>query len=292
MHAKGTALGLVLFLLTSTVASAGPMPGKFALQGGVAKTNGHLVPTRLGSDPLHLDFDVWLTPRGSSAPIRTYDLDMTKFLHLIVVSDDFRSFFHLHPALRANGHFALNARLPRAGVYHVYADAVPQGFGQQVFRFDVVAGKRGLRRPRDLSERGRTVTVGPYALMISGESLRAGTEGRLLVRVMKAGRPATDLRPYLGAVAHAVFLNAENLGYAHVHPMAASQNERSSSGAMTGMTMSGADSGPAAPVRDSASTSPTMQLHVALREPGTYKLWLQFRGGAHLYVAPFVVRVR
>jgi hypothetical protein len=30
-------------------------------------------------------------------------------------------------------------------------------------------------------------------------------------------------------------------------------------------------------------------LHATLRKPGEYKLWLQFRGGDALYVAPFVV---
>jgi len=30
-------------------------------------------------------------------------------------------------------------------------------------------------------------------------------------------------------------------------------------------------------------------LGVTLREPGEYKLWLQFRGGEALYVAPFIV---
>jgi len=33
-----------------------------------------------------------------------------------------------------------------------------------------------------------------------------------------------------------------------------------------------------------------MVLHVAVKEPGLYKMWLQFRGGKQLYVAPFVLR--
>jgi hypothetical protein len=32
-----------------------------------------------------------------------------------------------------------------------------------------------------------------------------------------------------------------------------------------------------------------MVLHVSVKEPGTYKLWLQFRGGSQLYIAPFVL---
>jgi hypothetical protein len=38
------------------------------------------------------------------------------------------------------------------------------------------------------------------------------------------------------------------------------------------------------------SNSPAdMMLHVTIKEPGVYKLWLQFRGGSELYVAPFIL---
>jgi hypothetical protein len=58
--------------------------------------------------------------------------------------------------------------------------------------------------------------------------------------------------------------------------------------AMGEMSMAHMDMhGPGLP--DNAISSPDMMLHVELQEPGTYKLWLQFRGGSHLYVAPFVL---
>jgi hypothetical protein len=40
---------------------------------------------------------------------------------------------------------------------------------------------------------------------------------------------------------------------------------------------------------DTALIGPDSMLHVTLRKPGEYKLWLQFRGGDALYVALFVV---
>jgi hypothetical protein len=41
---------------------------------------------------------------------------------------------------------------------------------------------------------------------------------------------------------------------------------------------------------DGASVSGEMMLHIALWEPGTYKLWLQFRGANDkLYVAEFTI---
>jgi hypothetical protein len=36
-------------------------------------------------------------------------------------------------------------------------------------------------------------------------------------------------------------------------------------------------------------SSRDMMIDVELHEPGTYKLWLQLRGGGQLYIAPFVL---
>jgi hypothetical protein len=41
---------------------------------------------------------------------------------------------------------------------------------------------------------------------------------------------------------------------------------------------------------DNAPSPGEMMLHIALREAGTYKLWLQFRGANNqLYIAEFTV---
>ena len=45
----------------------------------------------------------------------------------------------------------------------------------------------------------------------------------LNVNILKDGKPATDLHPYLGVPAHAVFLDAKDLSYVHTHPMAMDQ---------------------------------------------------------------------
>jgi hypothetical protein len=105
----------------------------------------------------------------------------------------------------------------RTALYYVYADAQPSGIGQQVFRFDLDLGGGGEHR--NLGNRISTVTAGPYTVRLSSSALRAGTESRLIVHILKHGRPAGDLHPYLGALAHAVFLNARDLSYVHTHPM-------------------------------------------------------------------------
>jgi hypothetical protein len=45
------------------------------------------------------------------------------------------------------------------------------------------------------------------------------------------------------------------------------------------------------PMPENGPSPSEMMLHLALREPGSYKLWLQFRGGTQLYVAEFTITV-
>ena len=242
---------------------AGQIPGTFALQSGTPSTTASLRVSPLGGDRVRLDFAV----RRGAGVVRAFDVDMTQVMHVVVVADDFTTFAHLHPHALANGHLVVDATAPPGG-YHVYADSRPHGSGQQVFRFDV-----GDDKPRVLAPTPSSVSAGPYVVRISTLRLRAGRESELGLTITRNGRPASDLQTYLGAAGHAIFLNAGDLTYAHVHPSLAGAV------VMDGMDM---ESGP-------AQAGPRLTLHANVREAGTYKLWFEFRGGGRLYVAPFVV---
>jgi hypothetical protein len=118
------------------------------------------------------------------------------------------------------------------------------------------------------------VKVGPYEIDLSTVRLRAGSTTMIDVEILKDGKPATDLHPYLGVPAHAVFLNAQDLTYVHVHPMGMDQMDMSVE---------------PPPMPENAASPAEMMLHVGVKETGTYKLWLQFRGGTQLYVAEFTL---
>ena len=137
-----------------------------------------------------------------------------------------------------------------------------------------------------MSEKSTSSRVDGYTVTLSSLKLAAGRESSLDVHITAGGRPATDLHPYLGALAHAVFIDAADLSYVHVHPMPLDATESNGMAGMKGMA--GMDGTAAVPAPSSIS-SPDMALHVRVLEPGTYKLWLQFDGGSGLHVASFVL---
>lgn len=214
---------------------------------------------------------------SASAPIRSFDVDMEKRMHLIVVSDDLGRFMHVHPVLGADGRFRITVSFPGPGLYHLYADAVPSTFGHAVFRFDLpIAANAGPAAARHFLPIAVSA-LGDYTVRLSTDQVKAGADTPILISIMKDGEPASDLHPYLGAYAHIVAIGASDLSYTHVHAM-------SMDAMASGMPMDAATSMPA-----TASVPATMPVHITLPRKGIYKVWVQFIGGSRLYVAPFVL---
>jgi hypothetical protein len=257
----------------ATVEAPQILHGQFALQGQQPLTESHLKVSPVAGKPLAKSLDLWLTLPGKAAPIQSYQVEMTKKLHMIIVRNDFKVFLHEHPTLRPDGHLVLTQAFPTPGTYLVYADGLPNEMNHQVsrFQFDVGAASTPVRT---LAPTGMGVQVGPYEVDLSSVRLHAGTMSMLDVAILKDGKPASDLHPYLGVPGHAVFLNAGDLSYVHVHPMAGDSMDMSKE---------------PPPMPENGPSPSEMMLHLALREAGTYKLWLQFRGGTQLYVAEFTI---
>jgi hypothetical protein len=261
---------------TLTGAQSQTLTGEFALQGQKPQTDGHLKVTAVPGNPLKERLDLWLTEPGKPQAIRSYQVEMTKKLHMIIVSNDFKIFMHQHPALGADGHLVLTQQFPAPGTYLIYADGLPNQLNHQVFRFQINVGQASSA-VRTLPTTGRGVQAGPYEVDLSSVHLRSGAMSMLDIQILKDGKPATDLHPYLGSPAHAVFLNVKDLSYVHAHPMAM--------GEMMDMSVN------PPPMPENGPSPSEMMLHLALHEPGSYKLWLQFRGGTQLYIAEFTITV-
>jgi len=222
--------------------------------------------------------------QANGTTVRAYDLNMTKRLHLILVSDDMRTFRHLHPTLHPDGRFTLDVAPAPAGLYHVYIDGDPHGSGRQVFRFDVPLGSAKPAAVRVANPPGATAHAGPYEVRLDRTTVDPGDITTIHVTILKNGRPAPDLHPYLGGMAHGVFIGMRDLAYMHTHGMSAemlAMSDQSDCGDSMMTTM------PA--LAPNASVPPAFLLQVLAPSAQPYDFWLQFRGGSTVYTVPFLV---
>jgi hypothetical protein len=197
-------------------------------------------------------------------PVRTFEPEQGKLLHLIVVGTDFTGYQHLHPRLGRDGTWSITVRTPKAGRYRAIADFVIDGrkyvLGTTLTAAPSGAGTR--TRPAPLPAPSLTARTGGYEVELQRPAvLEAGSEAQLTFRVTRGGRPVTDLEPYLGAYGHLVALHAPDLAYSHVHP----DGEDRSAGAMT--------------------------FDTELDEPGAYRLFMQFKVGGRVRTVAFTQHV-
>jgi hypothetical protein len=158
-------------------------------------------------------------------PLTSYEPTHEKELHLIVVRRDLSGFQHVHPVRDAAGRWSVPLTLQAAGTYRVFADFAPTGHVEDAdahgaatsltLGTDISVG--GTYRPAPLPAPTARATVDGYDVVLTGTP-QPGREVELTFTVARAGRPVTDLQPYLGAFGHLVSLRAGDLAYLHTHP--------------------------------------------------------------------------
>jgi hypothetical protein len=231
------------------------------LPGGLASTqDGYtLVPesgdVRAG-EPATLAFRI-LGPDGRA--VRDgYDVESERELHLIVVRRDATGFQHLHPRRAPDGTWATPLKLAAPGSYRVLADFTIDGVRRTL---GVELQVPGTVVPADPPpEIRRSTAVDGFSVTRDPGVLRPGRESTLRFRVGRAGRPVSDLQPYLGARGHLVALREGDLAYLHVHP------------------------------EDDAGDG-EIPFRATFPSAGRYHLFLQFRTGGVVRTAALTVRV-
>jgi hypothetical protein len=149
------------------------------------------------------------TIRSGDGPVRDFEVEHTKRMHLIVVRRDGRGFQHLHPTLDADGTWRAPITLPDAGAYRVFAD-FKRGGRAQTLAADLTVDGAATYEP--LPAPGTVARTDGYTVKLRPNG------STLAFDITRAGRPVkTD--PYLGAGGHLVALREGDLAYLHVHPM-------------------------------------------------------------------------
>ena len=274
-----------LIVLGATARGEEPIPGKDVTFTGTVPMTAFLQ-TSAGSNGM-VHFEAWEVRDGKT--VLAYDIDMTKIMHMIVVSEDLTDFQHVHPALLPTGHLVIDVHLKEAPAsYHVYLDGRPKDNGRHVFRFDLPGDSQSVAPNRVLHAAGSAVNVGPYNVEIDPTAVPIGEISTVSVRILKDGKPATDLHFYLGVMAHGVFIGINDLAYMHAHGMSA---------AMLNMASSANDCGDSmmtqmTPLPANQAIPNEFEFQILAPSAQAYDLWLQFIGGTTLYTAPMLVTTR
>lgn len=250
-----TSCAVLLLPLAAAADNASFENGQWALRNGPPQILSQLF-VRTSKDRTQLD----VVQYSFGKKIVRYREEEAHYLHLLLVRDDFRDFTHLHPVMKA-GHFIANVALAGGHRYYIYADSYPKGIGQQVFRFNLTIGKAPQSTQTAIDASATSALVGPYKVRISTTRVVAREATTLYLHINKGGLPATDIRPYLGADAHAVAINTSNLTYLHIDPALVSSKR---------------------PAEVQVVLPPTSP-HAA------YKLWVEFNGGGTEYTVPFTL---
>jgi hypothetical protein len=201
-------------------------------------------------------------------------------VHLIVVRDDLSTIIHHHPPVGGDGRVSDRITFPSPGPYRVLVDAYPANLPQRNFQLFENVDVAGAYSPRRVPPFAPTATVDGYRITIHGNpALRAIQAAFLTVTVTDpAGRPAT-FTPWFGALAHAIFFRAASLSYFHTHVCGA--NTPACAGVFGATRISG-----------HSSTPGRLSVGVLLPQPGTWRLFLQFKVAGKILTAPFTLRVR
>ncbi|HEX2097333.1 MAG TPA: DUF4396 domain-containing protein [Solirubrobacterales bacterium] len=206
-------------------------------------------------------------------PLRDFEVEHAKRMHLIVVREDLTGFQHLHPEMDASGRWSTPIEIAEAGEYRAFAEFRRAGESSTLAADFRVPGE-WQRQPLPPAAQ-RANAGGGYTVALAGGASTAGEPSRLSFAVERDGTPV-EVEPYLGADGHLVALREGDLAYLHTHPTGGGDEHG-------GHSHGGAAADePAGATIDFVTEYPSA---------GRYRLFLQFRHDGEVHTAAFTQEV-
>ncbi len=157
-------------------------------------------------------------------PLTDLKIDHERILHVVIISEDFEVFAHIHPEdfgviteeMVKSARFSVNYVFPKYGRYLVAANYT-HGPHRVARNFSIDVSERGAATlVKDFSRRknfnGYDVIFNPEP-----ETLLVGQEITLRYAIFKDGTKISDFEPYLGASMHLAIASADLAHYEHTH---------------------------------------------------------------------------
>ncbi len=239
--------------------------------------------------------------------IEQFDVAHEKLMHLIIVRNDLSYFTHVHAESINKGKLQVTANLPEDGQYTAFADYVPKGAKQQVSTqtLNVGGGKDQAAASTTTTPLTPDATLSKsvgdlkVSLLLNPKTIKPGQETAVTLDIRDAaGKPVTDLQPYLGAMGHLVIIKQSPVltaaNYLHAHP-----KEMVGMSNMSGSGMRGEKSSMAMEhsmdmersKQRKESIPGKVTFETTFPEAGVYKLWGQFQRNGKVITADFTIAI-
>ena len=249
---------------------------------------------------LKMGFSVW-HDRRKALLLDKIIPDHGHLMHVFLLRlPEMDRFYHLHPDRTGQDLFSEELPSVSQGDYQVFADVVREsGFADtmtaQITLPEVSgqawSGDDSATSPTPITSAEQKTTAafedgGNAEWMMGGQAIRAQTPMLLRFRVLdQAGKPVTDLEPYMGMAGHLVVVKKDLSVFSHVHP--------SGSVPMAAIRLlqgSGAGSGDAMgsmPGMREAALPWEITFPYGFPQPGKYRLFVQVKRRGRIETAVF-----
>lgn len=214
----------------------------------------------------------------TNEPVKEFNIVHDMPFHLFVVSQDLTYFAHIHPKQQADGSFAIETTLPKAGPYIIFCDVFPVGGLPQVahrslvtagFDGDLFSSQAQLVPDKTLT---KTLEGTRFELKLDPAEPVSGRPAALKYHLVdeRTGEPVKDLQPYLGAWGHTLILSEDARDYLHSHPTEIIPDD-----ADRAKLFGGSD----------------ITFDTFFPRPGHYRIWSQFQRQGKVITVSFTINI-
>jgi hypothetical protein len=218
------------------------------------------------------------------SPVRDLTISHERLVHVVIVSEDFSEFAHIHPEdfgritdeMKLTATFDVKYTFSKAGRYLIAADyAIKENHFSEQFPVQVSGSEPMGEVNRDYSMNRK---FGDYEVSLSTApaEIRAGEKTSLTFSIEKDSRPVTDLEPYLAAPMHLAVIRTDLNQFIHAHA------DRPGSGAHPAGHIHAGDE----------KYGPELEAEVIFPVPGDYKLFSQVNHQGKVLLFDFLLNVR
>jgi hypothetical protein len=162
---------------------------------------------------------------ASGKPLQGLTLMHERYVHVVIVSQDFSVFAHIHPRdfeeltpeVLKGGRFFVRFTFPKAGRYVVGIDFAVKGHPYGRHFVVNVAGQPAMTTPKKDFFREEKVDGLDVGFATMPAHLKANQKAVLSYVFNKNGKPVADLEPWLGAPMHLAIVSDDLKYFLHVH---------------------------------------------------------------------------